>query len=69
MNAMLLSNKRTQSFLRNSRKGIKSSIVGELTKPEKGMVLVEGGKEERLDHPIVDPFWQAFYNALEKYSS
>ncbi len=52
-----------------SRKGIKSSIVGELTKPEKGMVLVEGGKEKRLDHPIVDPFWQAFYNALEKVKS
>ena len=52
-----------------SQKGIKSSIVGELTEPEKGMVLVEGGKEKKLEHPIVDPFWQAFYNALEKYGS
>jgi len=50
-----------------SRKGIKSSIVGELTKPNKGMILVEGGKEKRLEHPIVDPFWEAFYGALEKY--
>ena len=48
-------------------KGIPSSVVGELTKPEKGMVLVEKGKEKKLVHPIVDPFWRAFYGALEKY--
>ncbi len=50
-----------------SQKGIKSSIVGELTEPDKGIVLVEGGNEKRLEHPIVDPFWKAFYGALEKY--
>jgi hydrogenase expression/formation protein HypE len=48
-------------------KGIKSSIVGELTKFEKGMVLLKGGKETKLEHPIVDPFWKAFYSALERY--
>jgi hydrogenase expression/formation protein HypE len=52
-----------------SLKGIKSSIVGELTPPEKGMVLVEEGKEKQLEHPIVDPFWRAFYGALEKYKA
>ncbi|MFC1893009.1 AIR synthase family protein [Chloroflexota bacterium] len=52
-----------------SQKGIKSSIVGELTSPEKGMLLVREGKEERLEHPIVDPFWKAFYDALEKSKS
>ena len=52
-----------------SRKGIKSSIVGELTKPEYGMVLVEKGKEKKLEHPIVDPFWRAFYGALERYKA
>jgi hydrogenase maturation factor len=52
-----------------SSKDIKSSVVGELTKPEKGMVLVEKGKEKKLEHPIVDPFWRAFYGALEKYKS
>lgn len=46
-----------------TQKGIKSSIVGELTEPENGMILVEGGKEGKLEHPIVDPFWNAFYNA------
>lgn len=48
-----------------SRKNIKSSIVGELIEPGKGMVLVEGGREKKLEHPIVDPFWKAFYSALE----
>ncbi len=48
-----------------SRKGIKSSIVGELVSPEQGMVLVEKKREEKLEHPVVDPFWQAFYNALK----
>jgi hydrogenase maturation factor len=52
-----------------SNKDIKSSVVGELTKPEKGMVLVEKGKEKKLEHPIVDPFWRAFYGALGKYKS
>ncbi len=52
-----------------SQKGIKSSVVGELIEPDKGMVLVEGGKEKRLEHPIVDPFWKAFYGALERYKS
>jgi len=23
----------------------------------------------KLDHPMIDPFWKAFYNALEKYKS
>lgn len=48
------------------KKGIKSSTVGELTRPENGMVLVQNGKEMKLEHPIVDPFWKAFYAALEK---
>jgi hydrogenase expression/formation protein HypE len=48
-----------------SGKGIKSSIVGELVSPERGMVLVEKGREKKLEHPLVDPFWQAFYNALK----
>ena len=52
-----------------AQKGIKSSIVGELTKPDKGMILVEKGSEKKLEHPIVDPFWRAFYGALEKYKT
>ena len=52
-----------------TQKGIRSSIVGELISPDKGMVLVEDGREKKLEHPIVDPFWNAFYGALEKYKS
>ena len=50
-------------------KGIRSAIVGEFTAPEQGMVLVREGIEGKLEHPIVDPFWRAFYKALEKNAS
>ncbi|MDP2931972.1 MAG: AIR synthase family protein [Chloroflexota bacterium] len=49
-----------------TRKGIKASIVGELTEAAEGMVLIEGGRKKKLVHPIVDPFWRAFYNALQQ---
>ena len=52
-----------------AQKNIRSSVVGELTGPQKGMVLVEQGKEKKLVHPIVDPFWRAFYGAAEKFKS
>ncbi len=59
---------KAQDILKALRqKGIKSSIVGEFTEPEQGMVLVRKDKQEKLEHPIVDPFWRAFYDALEKY--
>ena len=47
--------------------GIKASIVGELINPKYGMLIKEGGKERKFEHPRVDPFWKAFYEALEKY--
>lgn len=52
-----------------SQKGITSSIVGELVNPKHGMILVEEGKEKKLEHPLVDPFWKAFYASLEKHGS
>jgi len=48
--------------------GIVASIAGELIPPEQGMILVENGREKELVHPIVDPFWNAFYGALAKYA-
>ncbi|MBI2869377.1 MAG: AIR synthase [Chloroflexi bacterium] len=48
-------------------KGIRASVVGELTDARAGMVLVEDGRERALAHPIVDPFWRAFYDAAQKY--
>ncbi len=50
-----------------AEKNIGASIVGELTGPEKGIVLIEGGQERALEHPRVDPFWPAFYTALRNY--
>ncbi len=49
-----------------TKKGIASSVVGELVDPSQGMILVEGGKERKLEHPKVDPFWNAFYSALQQ---
>ncbi len=46
---------------------IKASIVGELIDSKFGMLLVESGKEKRLEHPKIDPFWNAFYDALQRY--
>ena len=49
-----------------SHKGITASIVGELTDPRQGIIVVEGGKERKLEHPLVDPFWKAFYGTLAR---
>jgi hypothetical protein len=43
--------------------------VGQLIDPKHGMILVEAGKEKKLEHPTVDPFWAAFYSALKTSAS
>lgn len=48
------------------RKGIKCSVVGKFTLPERGMIFLDQGREHPLEHPLVDPFWKAFYQALER---
>ncbi len=30
------------------------------------MILVKEGRPGRLAHPVVDPFWRAFYDALTR---
>lgn len=47
-------------------KKIKASICGEFLNEKKGIILKEGKKEKRLEHPEVDPFWNAFYNSLKE---
>lgn len=47
-------------------KNITSSVVGEVIPEERGILLVEGGRERRLEHPRVDPFWSAFEKALRE---
>lgn len=45
---------------------IRASIVGDLVEPRFGMKLIEHGEEKQLEHPTIDPFWNAFYNALQR---
>ena len=52
-----------------TQKGIASSIVGELVDSKQGMILIEQEREKKLEHPVIDPFWKVFYDALEKYGS
>ncbi len=59
--------KAEQVIVALKKKGIPATIVGELADEKKGMKLIEGGKEKDLVHPIVDPFWRAFYDANQKY--
>jgi hydrogenase expression/formation protein HypE len=40
--------------------GIDAAIVGEITDPERGRVLVRDGVATPLVHPGLDPFWAAF---------
>ncbi|HIE03805.1 MAG TPA: AIR synthase [Candidatus Latescibacteria bacterium] len=51
------------------KEGIPSSVVGELVDPKYGIVVVEEGEERELEHPKIDPFWEAFYEALRRSSS
>jgi hydrogenase expression/formation protein HypE len=44
---------------------IDAAIIGEILPPERGRVIVDGGRETPLVHPRVDPFWQAFGKAAE----
>ena len=39
---------------------IDAAVVGEVTEPDKGTVLVAEGGEGPLEHPGLDPFWGAF---------
>jgi hydrogenase maturation factor len=46
-------------------KGIRATIVGEVVEASKGTRYFEGGSENPLVHPKVDPFWAAFGKAAE----
>jgi hydrogenase maturation factor len=43
-----------------SREDIDAAIVGDVTDPAAGRVLVAAGDERPLEHPGLDPFWGAF---------
>jgi hydrogenase expression/formation protein HypE len=40
--------------------GIEAAVVGTMTEPGAGRVLVDHGDETPLEHPGLDPFWGAF---------
>jgi hydrogenase expression/formation protein HypE len=40
--------------------GIDAAVVGEVTEPSAGVVLVEPDGQRPLEHPGLDPFWGAF---------
>ena len=42
------------------REGIDAAIVGDVTEPADGRVLVDADGERALEHPGLDPFWGAF---------
>ena len=45
-------------------KGIEAAVVGELSKPEEGIMLVdESGSVSPIKYPVEDPYWKAFYAA------
>jgi hydrogenase maturation factor len=43
-----------------SAEGIDAAVVGEVTDPSAGLVLEADGSTGPLEHPGVDPFWDAF---------
>jgi hydrogenase expression/formation protein HypE len=49
-----------------AQKSIAASVVGEVIPESRGIILVEKGRERRLEHPRVDPFWPAFARAIEE---
>lgn len=44
--------------------GIKATIAGVMTSKAEGIMVREKGKQMPLQHPGEDPYWAAFFNAL-----
>lgn len=60
---------RTDAFLEAlATEGIDAALVGEITPPAAGTVLVEDGEERPLVRPREDPFWNAFARWAEEAS-
>jgi hydrogenase maturation factor len=58
--------KSEQVVTKLKEKDIASSVVGEVVPQGKGILLVEGNRESRLEHPRIDPFWAAFEKTLRE---
>jgi hydrogenase expression/formation protein HypE len=46
--------------------GIRGDEVGRLVTRDEGFNMIEAGKKKALAHPVVDPFWKAIKEAMEK---
>jgi hydrogenase maturation factor len=56
--------RKVQAVLATLRhRNIPCAAIGEVTR--RGMVLVENGKDTKLVHPVVDPFWGAYFSAIK----
>jgi hydrogenase maturation factor len=51
---------------RLARRGIASSIVGEVIGKSKRIIVRDGAQCRSLEHPRVDPFWSAFGREMAK---
>ncbi len=58
---------RADDLLRTLRaKGRTAEAVGRLAEKHQGYNMVEAGKRRPIEHPRVDPFWNAMKEAMEK---
>jgi len=48
-----------------TEKNIDSAVIGSIMDRDYGMKIVEEGEETELNHPRIDPFWEAFDRALK----
>jgi len=46
--------------------GINATVAGTITNKEDGIMIRYQGKQTTLQHPGEDPYWAAFFNALNK---
>jgi hydrogenase expression/formation protein HypE len=46
-------------------KGITARTIGRLLPGDQGFWIVEHGRKQALEHPVVDPFWKALKRATE----
>ena len=61
---------RTEEVIRRlDGEGIQASRVGDVVPAEQGVQVVQGGRERRLEHPRVDPFWNAYAQAFTDSSA
>jgi hydrogenase maturation factor len=49
-----------------NEQSIPATVVGELTEKSEGTILIEDGMETSFEYDGNDPYWNAFFEAMEK---